>query len=1247
MNTLSIIGWKKRCTRGVWVAALSVLVAQAVMAQDDTSLPAVPDYYQEPGLSRNKNYESQAVNEAIDTFSGKLQYHFTDLFIPGNGGLDIAVQRSYNAIDDPLATTVPWPQEFSPAGLGWTMHFGRIIRGANLLICSSNWSTSTKNPVLEMPDGQRRVLYEYDMNSPTMWVTKDFWRASCNTDSGPPSGFNVYSPDGTRYEMTTPGHSFGEENSRLQTYYTTRIVDRNGNVLNLNYTQVNGVWAVSNISHASDGRSVTFSYDDSGLAAITDGTRTWEYTMQMIDGRNYLTEVTRPDSLSWKFAYRTSSPGTGSMNRVEYPSGGTVDYTYDHVYFRVGGPNPNPSTVIKTKVSTPGGGSSDPAATWTYNYAPATTNLPYRDNGDGTLTYWHTVPPVGTAPIGGDFSPSQLDITTIEGPEAGRTVTHYHIGARSVNFAGAAGRAIGRYLGSVSPLEVVNYGYHDIRISGQSDVTGGQHGTAESATYAGVRNSELRERGPAPGGGFYETFGVERSGFDVWGNPALLTERGFGGSAEDPAKRIHTRTRALTYDINTSRWLIRQVSSEVVTQGGQSHTTNRTFDANTGNVMSETVAGVPTTFTYHPTGDVQTRTNALNQTTTYSNYKRGIAQSESQPGDVTLVRVVDDAGNVTSTTNGRGFTTTYSYDGLNRVTGVNPPVGNAVTVDYTALSKSVTRGGMVNQQTFDGLGRLVRQEASAPGEISISVDYRYDARGRRVFQSNPNSSLGLTFSYDDLDRVVETAFPPYNGQSYSTFNSYIGMSNTVRDSTGRFTTHLYRSFGDPSEQQVMEIRQGRSTDGISFTSTYRAVMERNVLGQITSLVKGRSFGVGSTDGWTRSYGYNANFHLTSQTDPEVGTTIYGRDLLGNMTSKQVGSQPVISYEPDARNRVRTITYAASENPLVPQAPNVTYTYLNTDVVESVTSGAVVRSYVYDGADKVTSETLVADAGRSYTVGYGYNGNEAMSTLTYPSGSVVSFNPDGFGRPAAAAPYVTDVDYHFNGMPQQISYANGVTTEMGLNERLWPASLNVNRTGGNIVQNTYGYDLVGNLTSISDGLDSSYDRAYGFDFVNRLTSEEGAGGTFRYRYDIVGNIIAADEGLWFNGVLGWYEYKTYAYDGSSASPTGSGRLLSYSDPWITKSFQYDLSGNARDNGVMSFGYDRANNMRCSNCGDAAQTLHHYDGTNVRVKSIEGGAATYSLYDHRGLLLQTETPGVVRKEYVYLGRRQVAERRVSLN
>ena len=99
--------------------ALSLPATHAQEGNNDTSLPSIPDHFQQRGLSANQGYESQAVNEAIDTFTGRLQYHFTDIFIPGPGGMDLAIRRSYTSIDDPNETPSTWSShEYSPVGLG-------------------------------------------------------------------------------------------------------------------------------------------------------------------------------------------------------------------------------------------------------------------------------------------------------------------------------------------------------------------------------------------------------------------------------------------------------------------------------------------------------------------------------------------------------------------------------------------------------------------------------------------------------------------------------------------------------------------------------------------------------------------------------------------------------------------------------------------------------------------------------------------------------------------------------------------------------------------------------------------------------------------------------------------------------------------------------------------------------------------------------------------------------------------------
>ena len=85
------------------------------------ALDPIPSFYQEPGLSPNRAYVNQSLGEHIDPFTGKLQLHTTDLVIPGNGGLDITIQRSYNSLDELL-------KEPTALGVGWTMHYGRVLR---------------------------------------------------------------------------------------------------------------------------------------------------------------------------------------------------------------------------------------------------------------------------------------------------------------------------------------------------------------------------------------------------------------------------------------------------------------------------------------------------------------------------------------------------------------------------------------------------------------------------------------------------------------------------------------------------------------------------------------------------------------------------------------------------------------------------------------------------------------------------------------------------------------------------------------------------------------------------------------------------------------------------------------------------------------------------------------------------------------------------------------------------------------
>ncbi len=1220
MNFQKMTVWKKRvtefrqCSCRAWVVAL-LLVSQGAIAQNETSsLPSIPDAFQEGGISRVKSYESQSHNEVIDTFTGKLQYHFTDLVIPGNGGMDLAIRRSYNSIDDPLVTLTPWSRfEQNPLGLGWTMHMGRVLRSAAQGRCSSSWATSKNNPVLELPDGQRQVLYERGDGT---WWTKDFWRASC------PNGFLVVqSPDGTSYEMSAQGATFGEPANPQIAYYTGRIVDRNGNWFNLTYQFLpNGVYALQQIT-TNDGRGVTFAYSGSSLSTITDNTgRVWRYTVTAgVGGHNYLDQVQRPDGRSWKYSYHGASPGTGSMRRIEYPTGGSIDYEYVHVNFLIGimmgTANGRESTVVNRKTAatnTPDGSNG----VWTFSYTVASQALPYEITNH-CVYYQYSIPP----------NPSQVNTTTVLDP-LGNTTKHYHLGVHSTpDYPIHVGRKIGR---EVVGHETEMFTYRDVRISGQTDVPALYLSPLPRGVEAPVLELHYRAR-------TNEKFQISRFDLDWAGNPAIVVETATDGGL------THTRQRNLTYAVDQSKWLLRNVASEVVSIGGpnntvaESYSIARTFDGS-GNMRTQTDAGVQTSFTYHPTGDVASTTDPNGNVTSFSNYKRGVAQTESQPEGVSITRTVDDAGNVTSETNGRGYTTQLSYDPLGRVTLIDKPLSNSITVAYGDNTKTATRGGMTEVLTTDGLGRPVRRLVTGSAGESIAVDYVHDALGQKVYESYPNSTKGMGTEFDALGRVVNVlhaSSPDRLDSEASETIRYSGLNEYHTDANRNEHILQYRMFGI-SEQKELISKTVLSPVG---TTVLSATMARNAKGQMVRATMG---------GMTREYGYDTRYYLTSITEPEVGfasgesgaprPTIFGRDANGNMTSRQVGTQPAVTFTYDGRNRLKTIGYPASENPLVPRAPDVVNTYNRNDQIESVVAGDVSRAYEYDEEDRLVRESMTVDA-RQFAISYGYNENDALTRITYPSGREVSYQPDSLGRAGAVLPYATQVTYHASGVPQAVQYANGTVASTSLDSRQFPSRLRLARsTGSNIVDSTFSYDKLGNLKTISDSVDPSYSRIYMYDSASRIEQERlSSGVAMNFRYSNRGDLIE------IRNASNSADAIEFSFEDST------GRMTSVKTAGNTiRSLNYDQSGNMISGWGRPLGFDSSSRIRCVDCGVSGQQVNYlYDGVGSRVKSVVGGQTTYSVYAKSGNLLVRETPGQERREFIYLGRRQVAEHMLRLD
>ncbi|QJR09738.1 hypothetical protein DSM104443_00788 [Usitatibacter rugosus] len=1155
-----------KCVWSPFIAVAACAVCFDVMG--DGVDEVIPSFYQEPGLSRNREHLNQQSDERIDPFTGKLQWHFVDIFVPGNGGLDLKVQRSYSSMNELL-------DDASPIGIGWTMHFGRVMRKATTNMCALGVGP-TSNPVLELADGSRHVLY--DSLDGTYAVSTGLWRADCNNAS--PGGLIIHSPDGTRYEMTTQGPMIGSNPSKWQqSWYTTRIVDRNGNTMDFTYVMLSGATSMGVQSVAtSDGRSLTFNYSGDHLSSIAGPGGTWSYGHTLLTGVSpnyyFLTSATRPDGQAWSYQYNTSANGPGmapaggySMKKVTYPTGAQVNYTYGFATFAQN-PNIPISTVITNKQSDDGA--------WTYAYTPATEPIP-----PGGMSWT----------ISDGASIPNLDRTRIEGPEG--HYVYFHFGYNSVTSGEVY--LIGALAGKVAATAVEGqafasaieaYSWGRFVISGQTNLRPG--GTmafdTETATPYIVGKNISR------GTGLHTTV---YSNFDDYKNPQTITET---GSA--------SRTRAVTYFTDASKWILHQKKDETLSTTGA---ITRSFDAN-GNMTSENRYGVSTDYAYSG-GDVTSKTDARGNSVSYGNHKRGIPQSESHPQGVSISRTVSDAGNVLTESDGTGATTGYTYDGLNRVTGITHATGNPVSVTWGANTRTVTRGGYSEEVTYDSFGRQTqaRHTDSTTGTV-VTQNYRNDVLGRRTFTSYPNSSVGTGMAFDVIGTllVVRHEYDPNSG-SHSTGRSFNYNGNgvvTMSNETGVTYTYTYRYYDDPDERHLLSIAAPLAAASIT--------MERNGVGQLTSATQ---------DGKTRTYGYNGQYFLTTMTDPEVGTTTFGRDGVGNMTTRQVGASPTTTYTYDGRNRVTAIAYPGG-------TPSVAKTYFKDDKVATIDNGIALRSYTYDGNKNLKTETLAVSGQAPFAVQYDYNGNDALNLMTYGSGKTISYSPDGFGRATRAAPYVTAVTHHPNGQMASMTYANGVTTTVGLNGRQWPDAIAI-AGAANMFNTSYTYDGLGNVLGISDSVDPTYNRHLEYDEIDRLVVADGAwagGTTGAFTYDGRGNIKSQ--------LLG-SQVLNYNYDAAS------NRLASISG---TKSyaFTYDVYGNVTGNGTKSFGYNDASNLRCVDCGTPGETTYDYDGASMRVRTTKNGVSTYFVYGSGGNLLWERVPGVSLKEYIYLDGKQVAVR-----
>jgi RHS repeat-associated protein len=651
---------------------------------------------------------------------------------------------------------------------------------------------------------------------------------------------------------------------------------------------------------------------------------------------------------------------------------------------------------------------------------------------------------------------------------------------------------------------------------------------------------------------------------------------------DEPGRRI-----TYTYDSSGNRL----TQSVLDTTTSETRTTTWTYTT-AGRVLTvdgpRTDVSDVTSYTYYncatggECGQVHTITNALGHVTEVTSYNaHGNPLTIVDPNGVTTTLTYDLRQRL-KTRSVAGATTTFDYDGVGQLDKVTMPDGSLLDYTYDPahrLTEVEDGAGNRIHYTLDLAGKRTAEEVFDPADVLKRKHTQvFNVLGRLEELKDSSGQVVAEYAYDAQgNRTHETAYAGILS-SFQTVNQFDALNRMWRSTApdGGVTQYGYNA-----RDQLAGV-----TDPRSLTTTY--VM--NALGDVAEL-----------------------------NSPDTGVTGYEYDAAGNRTSQVDARGVPVAYSYDALNRLTFVDYTGA-------GEEVTYTYDSTAQpygkgrLTGIQDAAGTTTLIYDARGNVTQEQRVI-GGSTYTTSYAHDSADRITSITYPSGRLVTYTRNSLGQVTAVTTTVgsvtttiaQDITYMPFGGVKSYTLGNGivVTRSYDTDYRLQ----DISDQGSAAVQHLdLDYDRRGNVT-LKDDLLASSAQNFAYDEVSRLTSATGAYGTQGFTYDDVGNRLTR------TGTSP--ETYDYATDSHRLSSLGSGATVLYDD-----------AGNVTSKGVLSLAYNQAHRLVTASLGGVTVTST-YGANGQRVTKSVGGVTTTFQYDRGGQLLAEQSDGGMLREYVWLG------------
>ena len=549
----------------------------------------------------------------------------------------------------------------------------------------------------------------------------------------------------------------------------------------------------------------------------------------------------------------------------------------------------------------------------------------------------------------------------------------------------------------------------------------------------------------------------------------------------------------------------------------------------------------------------------------------------------------DNYGNLLTSTDGRGNSSTNFYDAANgNLIASTDSLGHGTTNFYNGgslLLGSVDAIGTCTTNYYDAAENLTGTATVSGSTILATNTFAYDLNGNRtnstVWRRLGSSWVGAqtTYIYDAQNRVTQTIDP--DGGTNTVVYNEIGRQAATIDKLGRTTSFEYDAQGRMFRTTYPDLTTESSvydSAGNRTTSVDRGgrtnIFVYDSLNRVTNTIY--------ADNTTNTTVYDGVGRVARTIDARGAVTAFSYDLAGrriavtNALSTSVASTNFFGYDANgnhlyftnALGAVTTNVFDTLNRQWQTQFPDGTKTSTRFDVggrrVAETNQDGIVTLYGYDGAGRLVAVTNALGTASQTVTRYEHDEAGNQTAQIDALNRTNRFEYDSLGRRTKRTlPGNQSETFGYNVLGNLIAHTNFngtiITNQFDGMGRLWK------RWNSGTELETYLYSVTGRLTNRTD---ASGTHTWVYDGRDRLRTNTTPAGTLAYTYDANGNQLSLSSTT-ANGVDLSYEYDalnrlTNAVDNrhTGAKNTGYtfdciGNLAKLKYPnWVTNLWQYD-------------------------------------------------------------------------------------------